>query len=335
MTDLSTEYLGLKLKNPLVASASPLTGSLESLLHLEQAGAAAVVLPSLFEEQIEHEREQYDQLHQSHTDAVAESLSYLPQLDEDHSGPTDYLRFISEAKESLCIPVIASLNGYSSGGWKHYAQQMEHAGADALELNIYLVPTDPNVSSAEIERHYCDLVSTIRQEIGIPIAVKLGPHFSAPASFCKNLLESGASGLVLFNRFLSPDIDLDDLEFIAALELSEPDELRLALRWIAIIRDFCAGSLAATGGVHNGIDAAKALLVGADVTMVASTLLRNGVEHLGTILNDLSEWLQQNEYESVEQMRGSMSLHHCSNPSGLKRANYMKALTSFTTTRVV
>jgi dihydroorotate dehydrogenase (fumarate) len=328
--DLSTKYLGIPLKNPFVACSSPLTGSLESLLHLERAGAAAVVLPSLFEEQIEHEREEFERLNQYQSDSTPESLSFFPELDRYNTGPEEYLQSIVDAKESLNIPVIASLNGCSNGGWIYYSELIEQAGADALELNIYLVPTDPNVSASDVERHYCDLVATIREQISIPLAVKIGPHFSSPASIGQELLESGAAGLVLFNRFLSPDIDLETLEYTPALELSQPDELRLALRWIAILRDQCSGSLAATGGVHSGRDAVKAMLVGADAVMIASTLLKHGIERLREMIREMTGWMDDNGYYSVDQMKGSMSLQNCGNPDALKRANYMKALTSFT-----
>lgn len=330
--DLTTNYLGLELKNPFIASASPLTGSLESLLHLERSGAAAVVLPSLFEEQIEHEREEFERLSAFQADSTAESLTYFPELERYNTGPEDYLQLIRDAKESLCIPVIASLNGFSSGGWRYFAELMEQAGADALELNIYLVPTDNSVSSSDVERHYRDLVVSVREQLRIPLAVKLGSHFSSPATFGSDLVESGASGLVLFNRFLSPDIDLDSLEFVPALHLSTPEELRLALRWIAILRDRVEASLAATGGVHSGLDVAKALLVGADAVMVASTLLKHGIDHLQVMRADLIQWMEENGYHSVDQLKGSMSMNNCSNPEGLKRANYMKALTSYTTT---
>ncbi|WP_182871108.1 dihydroorotate dehydrogenase-like protein [Stieleria mannarensis] len=329
--DLSTNYLGLELKTPFVASASPLTGSVESLLHLERAGASAVVLPSLFEEQIEHEREQFEQLGDYQTDAMAEASGFFPSLERYNTGPEDYLQLIRDAKESLGIPVIASLNGFSSGGWKYYGELMEQAGADALELNIYLVPTDTSVSGSDVERHYRDLVKTIREQLRIPLAVKIGPYFSSPATFGTDLIESGASGLVLFNRFLSPEIDLETLEFVPALQLSQPEELRLALRWIAILRDRIEASIAATGGVHSGLDAAKALLVGADAVMMASTLLKHGIDHLEVVRDELIQWMDENGYYSVEQLKGSMSMNNCANPEGLKRANYMKALTSYTT----
>lgn len=328
--DLSTTYLGLQLDHPLIASASPLTGKLDSLLQLQHAGAAAVVLPSLFEEQIEHDREQLEKLDRYSSENYAESLSYFPDLQAYDTGPEDYLRLIGQAKDNLNIPVIASLNGYSNGGWKHYAELIEQAGADALELNIYFVPTDPGVSGSDLERHYADLVRQVRQQVSIPVAVKLGPHFTSPVNVACQLADAGASGLVLFNRFLSPDIDLDQLEYVSALDLSEPDELRMALRWIAIVRDHCQVSLAATGGVHSGTDVAKAMLAGADAVMIASALLKHGIARLSKMRTELSEWLVANEYTGVTQMRGSMSLHHCSDPEKLKRANYMKALTDYT-----
>jgi dihydroorotate dehydrogenase (fumarate) len=212
----------------------------------------------------------------------------------------------------------------------YYSELIEQAGADALELNIYFVPTDPNVSASDVERHYCDLVGSVRDQISIPLTLKIGPHFSSPASIGQALLQSGAAGLVLFNRFLSPDIDLDNLEFTPALELSQPDELRLALRWIAILRDHCSGSLAATGGVHSGRDTLKAMMAGADAVMIASTLLKHGIDHLTAMIAEMSEWMDENGYYSVNQMKGSMSLQNCGNPDALKRANYMKALTSYT-----
>lgn len=332
-TDLTTSYLGLQLAHPIVASASPLTGSLESLLHLQRAGAAAVVLPSLFEEQIEHELEEFERLETLHADANAESVNFYPDLDRYNTGPEEYLRAVCEAKENLDIPVIASLNGFSSRGWKYYAGLLEQAGADALELNIYLVPTDPNVSSSDLERHYFNLVRSIREQLSIPLAVKIGPHFTSPANVVGNLADAGAAGVVLFNRFLSPDIDLEQLEYVPALELSEPDELRAALRFIAIARDHYDVSLAATGGVHSAEDVVKAVLAGADAVMVASTLLKHGIDHLTRMLDDLSRWLIDHDYQSIRQMRGSMSLNHCSDPETLKRANYMKALTKYTPTQ--
>jgi dihydroorotate dehydrogenase (fumarate) len=332
--DLSTNYMGLELKSPLIASASPLTGSQESLLHLERAGASAVVLPSLFEEQIEHEQSELERLERFGTDVYAESLDFFPELERYNSGCDDYLDQIRFAKENLTIPVIASLNGYSSGGWKFYAEMLEQAGADALELNIYLVQTDPEVSSADVERHYVDLVRAVREQLTIPLAVKIGPYATSLPAFANAMTEAGASALVLFNRFLSPDIDLETLTYQPALSLSHPEELRLALRWIAILHDQCDASLAATGGVHGGLDVAKALLAGADAVMMASTLLSHGIDHLTAIERDLVQWMTEHDYDSLRQLKGSMSMAHCGNPEGLKRANYMKALTSYTSDSV-
>jgi len=328
--DLSTYYLGLHLRSPFVASASPLTGSQESLLRLEEAGAAAVVLPSLFEEQIEHQREELDRLQTLTSHSAAESLDYFSHLDRYNTGPEEYLELIRHAKENLSIPVIASLNGFSSGGWKYYAELMEQAGADAVELNVYLIQTDPEVTSYDVERHYCQLVQTVREQVRIPVSIKIGSQITALPSFAQALHQSGASGLVLFNRYLAPEIDLETLWFDPALSLSQPEELRAAVRWIAILRDQCELSLAATGGVHSGLDAVKAMLVGSDAVMIASALLQHGVAHLPAMREQMVRWMTDNEYESIEQLKGSMSLQHCSNPEGLKRANYMRALASYT-----
>ncbi|SRR6056297_3511452 len=329
--DLSAHYLGLELEHPLMASSSPLTANLDSLVELQRAGAAAVVLPSLFEEQIEHEREEFEKLNRQSSETYAESLSFFPDMPEHETGPERYLRLIGEAKENLDIPVIASLNGYSLRGWTYYAERIEQAGADAIELNIYFVPTDPSVSGSDLERHHAELVRRVREQLSIPVAVKIGPHFTSPVNVACQLAEAGASGLVLFNRFLSPDIDLQALNYIPALDLSEPDELRMALRWIAIIRDHCGLSLAATGGIHSGTDVVKAVMAGADAVMVASAMLKHGVGRFSAMRSELSQWLLANGYDSVRQMRGSMSLHRCSDPDKLKRGNYMKALTDYTT----
>ena len=327
--DLSTRYLGLELSSPIVVSACPLTGDVDTLVSLQAAGAAAVVLPSLFEEQIRHTELELARLQDRQTDMSAESLSYFPELETYNSGPDKYLELIRSAKSVMTIPIIASLNGSSRGGWLHYASLMEKAGADALELNIYTIPIDSSQRSEAVELHYCELVSELKKELSIPLAVKIGPYFSSIPSFAKKVFEAGANGLVLFNRFLAPDVNLATLEFVPALELSHSSELRIALRWIAILRDQISASLAATGGVHQVEDVVKALLVGADVTMLASALLRNGVDHIRCVKSELIAWLEDHEYQSVQQLRGSMSFDRCINPYGLLRANYMRALISY------
>jgi dihydroorotate dehydrogenase (fumarate) len=328
--DLSTKYLGLELKNPLAASASPLTGDLDSLRRLQDAGASAAVWPSLFEEQIEHEQMELDRLYTQRVDTYAESLTYFPEPEDYHTAPEDYLKGMSEAKKALAIPLIGSLNGSSRGGWVRYAKLIEEAGADALELNIYFVATDVAMSSADVEQRYVDLVADVKQSLTIPLAIKIGPYFSGLPHFAAQLVEAGADGLVLFNRFLEPDLDLENLQFRPSLLLSNRSELRLPLRWIAILRDQLSISLAATSGVHHTEDVVKALLVGADVTMMASVLLQRGAGYLAQMLQELENWLEENEYTSVEQLKGSMSRIHCADPSQLERANYMKALVSYT-----
>ncbi len=328
--DLSTTYLGIKLKSPLIASASPLTGNLPSLAALEQAGAAAAILPSLFEEQVEHEQEQLYRLHHLQSESSAESQSYFSERDSYYTGPDQYLQLIRDAKQTVSIPIIASFNGASDGGWVHYCHLMEQAGADALELNIYIIPINPNETATAIEQDYLHLVASVRAKISIPLAVKIGPYISALPNFARNLVDAGADGLVLFNRYLAPDIDLEKLSFEPALQLSSPEELRVALRWIAILRDQIKCSIGATGGVHNGLDAAKACSVGADAVLIASVLLKHGASHLAVIRDELIRWMLENDYRSVEQLKGSMSLRNCADPQQLFRANYMKALTSFT-----
>jgi len=328
--DLSTTYLGLKLKNPLVASASPLTGKLDTLLQLEEAGASAAVWPSLFEEQIEHEQTEIAELYDYGAESYAESLSYMPALDDYRLGPGVYLEQLEEAKKRLSIPLIGSLNGASKGGWVRYAKMIQDAGADALELNIYFIPTDPEMSGRDVEDQYLELVAAVKDSLSIPLAVKMGPYFSSLPRFATQLVEAGVEGLVLFNRFLEPDVDLEALEFRPTLQLSTRNELRLPLRWIAILRDHLDASLAATSGVHFTEDVIKALLVGADAVMIASVLLQRGPSYLKQILQELESWLEEKEYESVEQLKGSMSRIRCSDPSELERANYMKALISYT-----
>ncbi|MBK8012378.1 MAG: dihydroorotate dehydrogenase-like protein [Deltaproteobacteria bacterium] len=329
--DLKTKYLGLNLKNPLVASSSPLTGRLDFLRQLEDNGIGAVVLPSIFEEQIEHEQNQVLQLHQEGAETFPEALGgYFPAMEDYNTGPDTYLEQIRAAKEALSIPVLASLNGVSASGWVDYAKQIQDAGADGLELNVYFIAADTEESSFQVEWRYLNLVAAVREAITIPLAVKVHPFFSAPAHMSKRLVEAGANGLVLFNRFYQPDIDLEALKVRANVQLSTSSELRLPLRWIAILRGRVAASLAATSGTHTAADVLKLLFAGADVAMMASALLRNGPTHVRTLLSAISTWLDEHEYVSVEQMRGSMSQQNCEDPAAFERANYMAGLTSYT-----
>ncbi len=327
--DLTTTYLGLHLKNPLVASASPLSKKVETLRRLEDAGAAAVVMYSLFEEQLTHESQELHHYLERGTNSFAESLDYFPELDTYNMGPELYLEHLHNVKRALDIPVIGSLNGISPGGWVDYAHRMEQAGADALELNIYSLPTDPNVSSAELEDSYVQLVRDVRATIKLPIALKLSPFFTSLPHVAKRFVEAGANGLVLFNRFYQPDFDLEELEVIPNLELSTSHELRLPLRWIAILYGRIAADFALTSGVHTAQDVLKAMMAGANVAMMTSTLLTYGIGRLMHILNDLQEWMEEHEYASIRQMRGSMSQQAVADPAAFERANYMKALSSF------
>ena len=328
--DLKTKYLGLSLKNPLVVAACPLTGSDDHLRNLEQAGAAAVVLPSLFEEQIEHEDKELERVYEYGTESFAEALSYFPEMDDYRIGPRDYLEHIESAKKAVSVPVIASLNGVSDGGWVRYAKSIQDAGADALELNIYLIAADTDLAGQQVEARYLELVQAVKQSVSIPLAVKVGPYFSSPGHMAKQLVKAGADGLVLFNRFLQPDINLDDLEISPRLVLSNPFELLLPLRWIAILRGRVTASLALSSGIHDAQGMIKALLAGADVGMVASVLYKKGFDQIGAILRGVTEWAQERDYESVEQLKGSMSQVNCPEPAAFERGNYMKALTSFT-----
>ena len=327
--DLSTVYLGLKLRNPLVVAACPLGAKVETILELEAAGAAAVVLPSLFEEQIEGEEIQLHQLYEFQSESFAESLTHFPELEQYNTGPDEYLRHIENVKQQAKIPIIASLNGSTTRGWVRYARLIEAAGADALELNVYLVPTQTLMSAQDIENRYVDLVSVIRESISLPLAVKIGAQFSSLPNFSRQLVTAGANGLVLFNRYLEPDIDLEALEFRPDLALSGRHEIRLPLRWIAILRDELTASLAATSGVKRAEDVVKSLLVGADVAQVAAAILAHGSSWISETLEEVNTWLVEREYASVEQMKGSMSRGNCPNPSDLERANYMKAITSY------
>jgi dihydroorotate dehydrogenase (fumarate) len=327
--DLTTRYLGLDLESPIVASASPVTGRVDGLQRLEQAGAAAAVLPSLFEEQIEHDDMQVNRLHEYGTESFPEALSYFPELDGYNTGPDAYLRHVEAARHAVGIPILGSLNGCSPGGWVHHAQRIQSAGADALELNVYFVPTDPDETAAEVEARYVDLVRSVRAAISIPLAVKVGPYFSSPANVARRLVEAGADGLVLFNRFLQPDIDLDQLALVPSLELSRSYESRLPMQWIAILREHLTCSLAATSGVHEPEDAIKLLLAGADVTMTTSAVLERGPQTVTHLLSGLRAWMEEKGYASVEQLKGSMSRANCPDPTGYERANYMRTLVSY------
>lgn len=328
---LTTTYLGLELPHPIVASSSPRTGSVESLLELEQVGVAAAVLPSLFEEQIEHEAMEMQRLYELTSDTFAEALSgYFPEF-EDYATRTEaYLKHLREAKEAVSIPIIASLNGTTRGGWTHYASAIEAAGADAIELNVYLIPTDPYATGEDVERRYLDLVETVRAEVSIPLAVKIGPYFSSLPNMARRLTDAGADGLVLFNRFFQPDIDLETLEVVPRVSLSPKSALLLPLRWTGILRESVVADLAITSGVHSAEDAIKAVLVGADAVMMASSLLRNGSKVVTETVEEMQAWLDDNDYESIEQMKGSMSIASAANPDAFVRANYMKMLTTYT-----
>ena len=330
--DLTTRYLGLALTNPLVISACSLTGKLDTLRQLEDAGAAAAVMPSLFEEQIEHDEMATYRFYEHGAESFPEALSYFPELDNYNTGPAAYLHHIEEAKRSLSIPVIGSLNGATTGGWVRYGRLIQEAGADALELNIYDVVTDPFQTGNDVESRYVDLVEAVREVVTIPIAVKLGPFFSSLPNMTLRLTRAGANGLVLFNRFLQPDIDLETLRVAPNLVLSTSSELRLPLRWIAILRAHFDTSLAATTGVHTALDAIKLLLAGADVTMMASALYQHGPNHVRTLIDGIRAWMVEKEYASVAQMKGSLSAINAPDPGAFERANYIKTLVNFTGT---
>jgi dihydroorotate dehydrogenase (fumarate) len=329
MPDLTTTYLGLQLKNPLVASASPLSKKVENVRRLENAGAAAIVMYSLFEEQITHESHELDHYLERGTHSFAESLSYFPDLDHYNLGPERYLEHLQKVKQAVSIPVIGSLNGVSSGGWLEFAHLIEEAGADALELNIYYLPTEVDLNGAELEEEYVKLVREVRARVKLPIAVKLSPFFTSLPNMAKRFVDAGANGLVLFNRFYQPDFDLEELEVVPNLVLSTSNELRLPLRWIAILYGRVEADFALTSGVHTAEDVLKAMMAGANVAMMTSTLLANGLGRLMHILTDLQEWMEEHEYESITQMRGSMSQRAVAEPAAFERANYMKALNSF------
>jgi dihydroorotate dehydrogenase (fumarate) len=328
MSDLTTRYLGLTLTSPLVASSSPLGDSVESIVRLEDHGIAAVVLPSLFEEQIELESMSVDDDLARGADSFAESLSFFPDLKDYNIGPDRYLELIRGAKARVEIPVIASLNGVSGGGWIRYARLMEEAGADAIELNLYEIATDPAISGAAVEQGLLDLVASVRQSVRIPLAVKLSPFFSAPANMGRRLDHAGADALVLFNRFYQPDLAIEDQDVVSTLVLSRPEELLLRLHWTAILFGHVGADLAITGGVHSARDVVKCVMAGARVAFMASALLQNGVEHAGVVLADLRRWLDAHEYASIGQMCGSMSYRSVPDTSAYERGNYMKVLSS-------
>jgi len=327
--DLSTQYMGLALKNPLVASASPLNESMDNLRRMEDSGIAAFVLPSLFEEQLTLESVLIDQDLSRGADEFAEAITYLPNLESYNTGPEGYLELIRRAKQAVAIPVIASLNGTTLGGWVRYAREMEKAGADAVELNLYSMETDPHKSSEAVEDRYCELVRQVKASLQIPVAVKLSPFFSSMTYMAKRLDDAGADVLVLFNRFYQADFDIESLEPEPRLVLSDPCELPLRLHWVAILYGAIRPSLAITGGVHSAKDVVKCMMAGAQVAMMTSALIQNGVRYPRRILDDLTDWTTEHEYESIQQMRGSMSYRAAPNPGAFERSNYMKMLSSY------
>jgi len=329
MADLSTTYLNLKLKNPIVASASPLSEKVETVKKLEEAGISAIVMYSLFEEQTIHESLELDHFLFTGSEISPEITSFYPQSGKYTLKPEAYLETVGKIKKAVKIPVIGSLNGVSTGGWTKYAKKIEDAGADALELNLYYIPTNPNLSSNEIEDAKVALVAEVKSAISIPLSVKISPFITSLPNFAKRLADAGADGLVLFNRFYQPDIDLENLEVLHNLDLSTSSELRLPLRWISILYGKVKADLALTTGVHNAMDVLKSMMVGAKVTMLASELLQNGTQRVPAILGDLETWMKEHEYKSIQQMQGSMSQKSVKEPAAFERANYMKVLGSF------
>jgi dihydroorotate dehydrogenase (fumarate) len=329
MIDLTTTYLGLRLKNPLVASASPLSEDLDNIRKMEDGGAAAIVLHSLFEEQIALESHELDRYLGAGTESFPESLTYLPELNWYNRGPEGYLEHLYRVKRAVQVPIIASLNGVSPGGWTRYALRMQQAGADGLELNIYHLATDPSVTSAELERMYCDLVREVKSGVRIPVAVKLSPYFTAMANVASHLDQAGADALVLFNRFYQPDFDLESLEVVPRLVLSNSYELLLRLHWVAILYGHIRAGLAVTGGVHGAEDVLKAMMAGAQVAMMTSALLKRGVDYFSEVLAVMKLWMEEHEYESIQQMRGSMAMRAVPDPAFFERANYLRVLSSY------
>jgi len=327
--DLSARYMGLDLRTPLVPSASPLSEDVGNIKRMEDAGASAVVLHSLFEEQIKAESRELEHHLAFHTESFAEALTYFPQREDYRVGPEEYLDHIRKAKESVKIPVIGSLNGTSIGSWIKYAKEIEQAGADALELNIYYIPIDTKLLPSQVEKSYHEILTSVLSAVTIPVAVKLSPFFSSMAHMAKQLDALGAKGLVLFNRFYQPDFDIEKLEVVPGLTLSTSAALRVPLRWIAILRGQLKADLAASGGIHSAADVVKVLMAGASAAMLCSSLLKNGIGHIGKIEEDLKKWMEEHEYASVKQMQGSMSLKNCGDPTAFERAQYIKSLNSY------
>ncbi len=328
--DLTTTYMNLKLKNPLVPSASPLSKEIDTIKKLEDAGAAAIVMYSIFEEQISFEAEELDHFLTRGTESFAEALSYFPEPDDFHTGPDEYLEEIKKAKESTDIPIIGSLNGISTGGWIDFAQKIEQAGADAIELNVYFLPTDVSKDPRRIENLYRIILKAVKANVNIPVAMKLSPYFSSMANMAKELDSEGADALVMFNRFYQPDLDLENLEVKPGVTLSTSNDLRLPLRWIAILYDRINANMAGTTGVHSAHDALKLIAAGADVAQMCAALLMKGPDYLGVVLKEMQEWLEQKEYDSLSTLKGSMSQKAVAEPAAFERANYMKALNIYT-----
>jgi dihydroorotate dehydrogenase (fumarate) len=327
--DLSTSYLGISLKNPIVPSASPLSRDLDKAKALEDRGAAALVMNSLFEEEIENEASSMDFLIQGQSLGHGEADSYLPMHGEYQSCLEKYLEQLVSLKTCLDIPVIASLNGVTDGGWTDYAKDLEAAGADALELNIYYIPVDISESADTVEARHIRILQAVKQQVGIPVTCKIGMHFSSPGHFIKQLEAAGANGVSLFNRFYQPDINTETLNIDSSLKLSDPDECLLRMHWIAIVRDHVNLSLAATGGIHDAQSVAKLLLAGADVTHMCSALLKHGPDHVAVVIEELTRWMEEHEYESVSQLKGSVSKKTAINPIAYERLNYMEMLQSY------
>ena len=329
MINLTSTYLGMRLKNPVVVSASPLQRDLGNIHQMEDCGAAAIVMHSLFEEQIDVESHGLNRWMEQGTQSFAESLTYLPEMETYNLGPEGYLEHLLRVKHTVGIPVIGSLNGVSAGGWTRYARMMEEAGADAIELNTYFLATDPEVTAEAVEKMYGDLVTEVKTSVGVPVAVKLSPMFSSMANMARQLDHVGVKGLVLFNRFYQPDFDLEKLEVVQSLVLSQSHELLPRLNWVAILFGHVAADMAITGGVHTGTDVLKCMMAGARVAMMTSALLKNGIDHIAKVLEEITAWMEEHEYESIRQMQGSMARQSVADPSAFERVNYMQVLSNY------